>query len=368
MAETWIGIINSTKPKYTKGASDLTLRSRLLLSLFKRKGKIEYNQHSFECRWQSEFSQPPMLAHGDGGVVDFTNHDAFRQRVLDWRGYILTDAISKKQRAMNKGDSALINLFETKQNRLMKSAMANFNAEMFKSGITTGRENCIHGVETFTGAGTTVAADRVAKPDGSYAGFDTDVADQGGTWSNSLTPSPNASIAKDWPDGQGDTEFDWNSPKLVNYSSTNWGTSLTTWEANSWRVISQTITWLTLTGGDDGSPDICLLAPNLFQGFKNSQEAIRRLTIPQKSGDDFGFKGTLNMDGTILQTDFDCPVNTGYMINISQQTLSSMFEQLFWIEGPDADARSGWSHLWGTGFYGNMKWEPKHIAKIYPFA
>lgn len=369
MADEWVGIVNSTKPKYMKGASDLTLRSRLLLALFKRKGRIEYNQSSYECRWQAEFSQPPMLAHGDGGVVDFSNHDAFRQRTLDWRGYIMTDSISMKQKEMNKGESALINLFQTKQNRITKSLRANFNAELFKSGSTAGREQCIHGLETFFGSGTTVAADRVAKPDGAYAGFDTDLANQGGTWSANLSTFPNASVAKDWPDGQGDTEFDWNSPKLLNWSSNNWGTGAQTWEANCWRVISQAITWLTLTGGEDGMPDICLLAPNLFQGYKNHEEAIRRISIPHKVANDLGFAGnTLNQDGCAIQTEFDCPVNTGYMLNVGQQTLSSLMQELFWMEGPDKDPRSGWSHLWGSGFYGNAKWEPKHTAKIYNFA
>lgn len=333
MADEWIGIVNTTKPKYMKGASDLTLRSRLLLALFKRKGRIEYNQNSFECRWQAEFSQPPVISHGDGGVVDFANHDAFRQRVLEWRGYIATDAISMKQKEMNKGDAALINLFQTKQNRLMKSLRTTFNSELFQSGATAGRENNIHGLETFMGSGTTVAADRVAKPSGSYAGFNTNLADQGGTWSANLATPPNASVAKDWPDGQGDVEFDWNAPKLINWSSNNWGTGQTTWEANCWRVISQAITWLTLTGGDDGMPDICLLAPNLFQGYKNHEEAIRRISIPHKVANDLGFAGnTLNQDGCAIQTEFDCPVNTGYMLNTSMQTLSSLFEELFWMK------------------------------------
>jgi len=301
--------------------------------------------------------------------VDFSNHDAFRQLTTGWRGYIATDTLTKKQNAMNKGDEALINLFQTKQNRLMKSISDNFCAELYKDGSAAGRENCVEGLETFMTATTPAAADRIATPNDSYAGLTTNLANQGGAWSSGLTTFPNSTLATDWPDGQGDSEYDYLAPKLVNWSSSNWGTGSTLWEDNCWRVISQAITWLTTTGGDDGMPDICVLAPNLFQGYKNHEEAIRRISIPHKVASDLGFAGNvLNQDGCAIQSDFDCPVNTGYMLNTSHITISSMMPELFWMEGPDKDPRSAWSWLWGTGFYGNVKYQPKYTAKLKNYA
>lgn len=370
MAE-WIGIINSTKPKYMKGASDLTIRSRLILSMLRKKGRIEYNSSGDKCYWQVEFSQPPVEAYGDGGVVDFSNHDAFRQLSHDWRGYVGTDTLSKKQNAMNSGDEALINLFQTKSNRLAKSMKDNYSGELFKDGEATGRENSIHGLETFMGDGTTVAGDIIAQPSDTYGlgALSTALGNQGGSWSADLSTSPNAAIATDWPNGQGDVEYDFLSPKLPNWSSNAWGTGSQLWEDNCWRVISQTITWLTTTGGPDGMPDICLLASHLFQGYKNSNEAIRRINIPHQMANDLGFAGnTLNQDGCAITADFDCPVNTGYMANLDTVVLKSLFPELFWMEGPDKDPRTGWSWLWGIGHYGNVAYQPKHTAKIKNFA
>jgi hypothetical protein len=370
MADEWIGIVNTTRAKYIKGASDLTMRKRLLLAMLRKRGRVEYNASGTECRWQVEFSQPPVEAHTDGGVIDFSNHDAFRQLAVDWRGYYATDTLSQKQREMNKNEEALVNLFQTKLNRLRKSLSDNFAGEMYRDGDAAGRENRIHGLETFLGAGTVTAADRIARPVDTYGqtALSTNPGAAGGSWSTGLGTFPNANLACDWPDGQGDSEFDYLSPKLVNWSANSWGTSSTAWEDNAWRVISQTITWLTTTGGDDGMPNLCALASNLFQGYKNAQEVKTRITVPHKEASDLGFPQALNQDGVAIYPDYDCPVNTGYMLNLSTITICSLFPELFWMKGPEEDARTLWSYLWGVGFYGNSKFQPKHVAKLFNYA
>lgn len=370
MSDEWIGVINTTKPAYMKGASDLTIRKRLFLAMLKRKGRITYNHGGYEFRWQVEFSQPAMHQHGDGSMIDFTNHQAFQQAVLPWIGYQVSDSITMKQKAMNSGQEALINLFKTKQGRIMKKLMNGLAGEMYRSGGDTGRENCIYGLESFLGERTTPgAADRIAEPSETYAGLSTALANQGGTWSADGSSFPNATLANNWPDGSGDSEYDYWAPKLVNWSATSWGSGSTTWEDNCWRVIGQTITWLSLTGGDDAGPEICVLPGHLFQGYKNHEEAIRRINIPHKTANDLGFAGNvLNQDGCAISADYDCPVNTGYMVNTSTVEIKSLMPELFWMEGPDTDPRAAYATLWASGFYGQAQFQPKYTAKLRNYA
>lgn len=370
MADEWIGVINTTRHAYMKGASNETLRKRLLLAMLRKRGRFEFNCSGDELRWQLMFSQPAVSSYADGGVVDFSNHQAYKQVGVDWRGYVATDTMSKKQNAMNKGDEALVKIFQEKTNNLRESLNVNFAGEIYRDGSATGRENCVHGLETFLGAGTVTSTDRIAAPSDTYGVTSLSTVPQtyGGTWSSDLTTKPNASLATDWPDGSGTSEYDFNSPKLVNWSASNWGTGSTTWEANCWRVVSQTITWLTTTGSEDGMPSLGAFAPNLFQGYKNAQEVKTRIMVPHKEAQDLGFGNTLNQDGCALYPDFDCPVDTGYMLNLSTISVCSLFPELFWMEGPDKDPRTLWSYLWGIGFYGNLKFRPKHVAKIKNFA
>jgi hypothetical protein len=116
-------------------------------------------------------------------------------------------------------------------------------------------------------------------------------------------------------------------------------------------------------------PDLCVLAPDLFQGYKNHEETIRRINIPHKGAADLGFEGNvLNQDGCAIMADFDCPVTTGYMVNTSTISIKSLFPELFWMEGPDKDPRSAWSWLWGIGFFGNATFQPKYVAKFDNYA
>lgn len=370
MSDEWIGVVKTTTPKYMKGASDMTIRKRLFLAMLKRKGKISYNNSGDEFKWQVEYSQPAMHQHGDGSMIDFTNHDAFQQCTLPWSGYEASDSITMKQKLMNSGNEALVNLFKTKQGRIMKKLMNGLAGEVYRAGGTSGRENCIYGLETALTERTAPAAgDLVAEPSTTYAGLSTALANQGGTWT-AVGTAPNATLANDWPNGSGDSEYDYFSPKLVKWNSTGWGTGSTTFEDNCWRVIGQTITWLTSLGGDDGMPELCILNPALFQSYKNHEEAIRRINIPAQAANDLGFKGnTLNQDGCAISADYDCAVNTGYMVNTSALEILCLTPELFWMKGPDEDARSAYSTLWASGLYGQLKIEsPKHIAKLGVFA
>jgi hypothetical protein len=237
------------------------------------------------------------------------------------------------------------------------------NGELFKDGSSAGRENCIHGLETFLTAGTTVVGDIAGKPDDSYGGYDTDVAGQGGSWSANLSTKPNASIATDWPYGQGDSEYDFNSPKLVNWSSNAFGTSAVTWSANCWRALMTLNGWLSLTGGPDGVPDLCPVASNLWQGFIEYLEVKQRELVPHKEATDLGFGNTLNMNGMGIYPEFDCPADTFYQLNCSKITISCMTPELLWAKGPTEDIRSGGAKLMLVGFFGNAKYQPKFVGK-----
>ena len=366
--DEWVGIVQTTIPKFMKGASNLTKRKRLFLAMLNKKGRYEYNQSGTECRWQVKFRQPQMQSYNGSGAIDFTNTDAYRQLVMQWRGYYLQDSINYKQQLMNSRTQALVNLAGEKISNLTESARDNLNGELFKSGETSGRQDCLHGLETFLTAGTTVVADVAGKPAGTYGGYSCAVGAEGGAWSALMSTKPNASIGYDWPLGQGDSDYDWNSPKLCNWSSSGFGTSSNAWSANCWRALMRLQSWLNLTGGPDGECDLCPMGSNLWEGFVEFLETKQRELVPHKEATDLGFGNTLNMNGMAIYPEFDCPSDTFYELNCSKITISCMTPELLWMKGPTEDIRSGGSKLFLVGMFGNVKYVPKFVGKGYPYA
>lgn len=368
VGEEWAGVINATAPNIMKGAEDLTLRKRLLLAMLKKRGRIEFNQEGYDCQWNVEFSQPPVEAYADGGMINFSRHDTLRRLTIDWRGYKAADTMTAKEKEMNKGTVALVKRYDRILPTLIKSMTDKFCSELFIDGYATGNENRIHGLESFLGSGTTVATDRLAKPSDTYGGLDTTPGGIGGSWTSALTTYPNANVATDWPDGNGSSEYDFMSPKLLNWSASNWGTSSQTWASNAIRVLRQAKMWLSVTAGPEDQPDLCLLAPNLYYDWLNAQESKMRSIVPHKESSDLGFSSdTYNQDGMAVTHDFDVAANTGYIMNVDKMTLSSLHSKLFVSQGPTYDIRTD-SWLFTVGFFGNCKYFPKYFGKTKNYA
>jgi hypothetical protein len=366
----WIGVIHQQTPTFMAGMADECVRHKLRLSMLRKNGRIMLGASGPFCIWNVQYKQPPVEAYSDGGQLNFQRWDVVKQVALNWRGYKSTDLMTEKEYLMTQGSTGrLLNRYAEMIPLHMKAITDYFGGELILDGEATGRQDHIHGMETFLGAGTVVAADLIAQPSDSYAGLSTALGSEGGTWSTSLGVGnyPNAAVASDWPNGKGDYEYDFFAPKLGNWSSTRWGTGSTTWEANCERVIRQMIIWMTMTGGSGGRPSIATFSGDMWAGFVNHQSAKQRSMIPHKEAQDLGFPEALNFDGVAIGMDYDVPANTGYFENLKNVELMSLDRVLFGYRGPDFDPRTG-SWLFSTGFWGQARYRPKHFGKVFNYA
>ena len=366
MAE-FAAVLKEAAPAYLKGRADNTIRNRLLLMLLASKGRIKYNASSHKLYWDVKAGQRVIEAYGDDGVINFQRSDLHEQLNIDWRGYKMSDRMTEKQRLMLGDLTAIINRYSEIAEDMMDDLQDGFCGELFVDGYATNNTNRLHGLESFFGTTSDGAANRIGQPSDTYGGHSTAVATRGGTWSTGTTTKPNAELATDWPDGNGTADYDWNSPKVVNYSSTNWGTGSTTWADNCERVLGQTTIWTTLTGGKKGRPSIYLLAGDLFYDYQNKMRAKYRIQVPHSEANDLGFSETLNQDGVMIQPDFDVPAATGYGLNINQMNLDSLDNVLFSSRGPEYDINTD-GYLWLIGFFGNVKYNIKHFSKLAALA
>lgn len=367
MSNEWIGVLQTTMPKYLKGASDRTIRKRLWLSLMKKRGRITEGHTGTELKWQAQFAEPPVEARGDDQVVNYVRQDLYRQMTLDWKEYNSTDRMTEREKLINSGNEALIRRYDQIMPNLIKRMDNALGLEMYVDGYASGNQLKFTGYDSFTGTSTTAATDKLAYPSDTYAGRSTAPGALGGTWSSAATTKPNAALGTDWPGGSGDASYDWNSPKLVNYSASNWGTSSTTWADNCERAIRQALIWCTATSGVDGRPELLVLEQALFADFKNKQSVKQNIFVPHKESEDLGFGDVLNFDGMALHYEFGVPADSGYGHNLMEEELCVLGSGFYKSKGPELDPHTN-SYLFQVLFYGNMKFNPKAQFKLKNYA
>lgn len=368
MSGEWQGIVSTTAKTYLKGAADNTIRDRLLLMWMQKYGRIKFNQKGYDFTWDVAYAQHPMQSYGDMGTVTHERRDLYKQLTGDVRGYIMTDLMSEKEYSMCAGASqAIVDRYAKTLPTMISTFSDKFAGEFFVDGHAAGNQDRLCGFGSFMGSGTTASGDWAAKPSDTYFNLNTDVGSYGGSWTSNLTTSPNASIATDWPYGSGDVEYDFNSPKLINYKSTAWNTSTGTFATTGYLAMRRGLSTCTHTGGRNGRPGIILLGRDCFDGFKASQDSKLNIWVPHKEAQDLGFEDTLNFEGAVVTSDYDVPSTEGYGININEMELLITKDDLFFSYGPDRDPKT-LSYLFTAGVFGNLRFNPKMFFKLNDYA
>lgn len=367
MADQWIGLVNTLREKFV-ATEDLTQRSRLWLMALERRGRISFNSEGISHDWAVKRAETPVTAYGDGGDVDFNAHNLWSKASLAWRGFLSTDAMTKMQRVQYGSDTAIVNRYAVIMDNIRSSLRHRMGSELYVDGNAAGNELRMHGAASWQGNGTVVAADLVHQPSDTYANLSTLPA-QYDTWSSNLSVSPNAQLATDWPEGSGGAGYDYWSPKLVNWSSTSWGSGTNTWIDNCEEVLSRTQQWLYSTAATDNEVLFGLLAGNLFSGFKSAMRARQREVLPHPEDRSYGIGGqSVNFEGMLIKHEFDAIADQGEILNFGKMRLNILTKTLIDSEGPQwAPTRNAW--LFSAGIMGNLKFKsPKFFAHLENYA
>lgn len=360
----WSEVVNTTTAEYLKGAADTTIRDRVVFAMLNKRKRMQFGQSGTEIRWQVKFGMPDVESY-QGGSMDYQPTDKHRQLWLDWKGYTVTDMMHEKERLQNRGNQALIDRYARIFPDMEQALTDQFGLEFYVNG--TSYSDRFAGIETFCSATTPQAADRIAAPNGSYGGLTCVPGGVAGVWSANASTKPNASMATDWPGGQGDPEYAFNSPKLVNWSSTGWNTGSTAWVDNCERVLRQTTLWTQNGQGKSGRTDVYLMPQSLYYDYLNRQSSKQSIIVPAKELIELGFDG-VQQEGVQLTTDWGCPENTVYGINFDRLWLHCMYDNLFVNKGPEWDMRTQ-SYLFLIATYGNFRFEsPMFFSKLYSYA
>lgn len=376
-ADEHINTIRGAAPTYMKGFADLTHRGHVLLAIMRQHGMIEEGQNDHAKIWQVQAYEPEVRTGTDTTRKVFENHNAYVDCQVDVREYEASDLLTEAQYKKNRGRNQLINLYDQKMKNLGTAMVRRLQEWIYRDGDSAAYLDGFQGFESaLADDGNTVVADKIALPSDTYAGRSTAVANLGGTWTADLGTVLNAQLSTDWPYGQGNSNYDYFSPLLVNWGSSSW-TTAGSWEDNCNDVLRFSSTVMRSRNGymnAEGLPLINMLAPNLYEQAENFFDDRFRIIHPFTMGD-LGFPNkTMKLDGTVITCDYACPADTGYGICPAHieafflETLNNGGEESF-IDtfGPTWEEAFA-AFLFRVTVFGNLRLQPKFMVKYSNYA
>ena len=358
MGAPWSRIVNSTIKKYIREREINILRNRKLTALLNKKGRITYNWSGYAMDWKIKYKRVPLTPFADGDTLDFARKDRNKTATLDWRGYSVTDSMTKGEFLQNRNTEAIVKLYSGIAEDLIEDCEELFGEEFYINGYSPQNVKRMHGIESFMGNSGTQAGNGAVLPNGTYAGLSCTPGAYGGSWSPGGLPA--------WPNGKGDTQYDFWSPIIVDFGDTLFS-STSTWAANCVEAISFGIVKSKKSKAAKGMLDVIMTDDEMFREYMTLYRTKERIIIERQADKSpliaAGFSDVINQDGVDITWEYGITTGSAYGFNVDMMELRSQQAQVFVPEGPDQDiATKSWR--FAVDFYGNVVFNPKFFVKF----
>jgi hypothetical protein len=352
----WARVVNTTTKDFIRTEENNILRNRKLTAMLKEKGRFSMNHGGEKQNWKVRYKRAAMQGYADSETLVFPRQNRWKSAESDWRGYSMTDSMSKMERLKNKSVAQIIDVYSQIAQNLKDDFEENFATEFYIDGGTTANAKRINGIETFLAAGSVGAF--VAAPNDTYAGLSTVLGNYGGGWTGT------------WPGGQGDDHYDFWSPLLLDYQNASLSGATKTWENTCLEILRYGILHGQRNRSKKGALDTVMLDRDLYRLFLNRLDEKERIMTQRSAANSLliklGFGDVTNFDGVDITWEYGVPIDTGYGLNVDMMEVRSMQKTLIVVDGPEYDISTK-SWRFSLDFFGNVVWNPRNFFKLYKF-
>jgi len=338
-----------------------SLRKYMVFAAIESRGNIRMNMSGRGFDWEVSYRLHQPQGNNGETPRSFARQNLWKKAELEYRGYQATDAIFRKELLENRGTNALVNVAGKMSSRLLTSIEQYLSNEIYIDGNAAGNELRYHGLESFFSNNGTInvsdgtqraanASDPFGMPNDTYAGLNTGLGYYGGSQLNGV-----------WPRGKADSEYDFYSPLIVNYTSSYFGNI--TWAANCVKALREGLHFAKRNDTKEDAIDLVVLDRKLYIDFLNAQDSNERIIVSSENSlKSFGFN-TVQFDGVELGTEYAVPANTAYGLAIGNIELLNMEGQMYNSEGPFYDEVTQ-SYRYAVSTLGNLKFKsPRNFIK-----
>ena len=351
---------NVTINRYIREVTKAIMRKRVLLAMLQSKGRVTNNLSGKLVDWKVKYKRSPMSPFTDGDSIVFTRQEKHKTAQLPMRSYVVSQSMNKSDKLMNAGKEAIVKKYSDMVKEILDDIRDQFSEQLIQvDGNAAGNTDRIHGLESVFSA-TNNASALVGTNNDTYAGLATTRGTYGGSWTGT------------WPDGYGDSQYDFWTPLVVNYNSTlaaasgGWSPTTKTWaqtciEALRFAIIN--------TQRNSTDLDFFLLEKNLYRQALDKIDDTERLLV-QRNQDvgmtKLGFRG-INVDGVDIYWEVGLTSGVGYGLCMDELELMSWQSQLF-ASNSDFNLETVSDRV-AVDFYGNLKMtSPRSLCKLVALA
>lgn len=339
----WARAANTTLVKFFTEVENTVLRNYAMGALLESQGRVKYNMAGRGMAWPMQYRLHSIAGNSGETPRNFARTNLFKWANLEFRGYQITDAITYKEYLENRGEEGLIKVWDGFTDRMQQSMRQQLGPEYYVDGNAAGNETSWHGLESMFGVNGTVnvstgaqraanAADFVGFPTDTYAGLSTALGNYGGA----------NETGEVWPLGIADSEFDFFSPLVVNYTCTGFGGTAKTWAKQGDEALRYGLIHAQRNTTAAGQISNVFLNRAMFYEFKNLLDDKEQIQVQRNTPDglvSLGFRNAINFDGAEITYENAVPSTVGYGVPIAAVDLCSEDDTLLKVEGPEWDMR-----------------------------
>lgn len=347
----WLRVAATTIADYSNKEEINVLRARKLFARLMNEGRISFNHSGTKLVWPVYYRENDIQTFGDMGSLSYGRFNRHVQAELDWRGYAMTEFYSEMEKEKNKGPQALVKAISDIAKRSMKEAESRFTRELFIDGNDSSNTDRFHGIESLLGVSGASAAQPIGVNNSTYAGLSCALQNKGGTWTGS------------WPAGEGDSEYDYWTPLVVDYTSAvaaggttgGWTSSTKTWPNTCLEALRYGITYAELKNASDRDRmDFVTMESTMFRYLKDKLQSEERIIAGSGKMTALGFPGLIEYDGVEIGSEYGLPSGTAYGWCLGATEIKSLKPKLFNPFGPNwSDENPGYKL--GILIFGNVQ-------------
>lgn len=372
-ATDWARVIQTTISNYLRQEEQATFRRFKIFAMIDSRGGVVMNQGGTDMNWQVRFRNQPVSGNDGTTPRVFARHNLWQTATLPYRGYQVTDSLTKREMLENRGQAALINVAGSMASRLQESMNEHLAGEVYVDGNLPQNALRFHGLESMFAIDGTIKIDDGTKRAANAADMFGWPADNYGGLNTSLGAYAGSQLEGVWPSGVADPEYDFWSPIVVNTTSTAFkaitGKPTSTWADNATAAMREGIHQTKRNDTKSSQIDMIVLDRRLYIDWLGTLDNKERIVVSSTNGlKALGFNDVTELDGCSVTTEYSVPSGCGYGLSVDNIELRCMEGSLLQSEGPfyNEDTQA---YRFCVSVLGNLKMKsPRNFFKLQAIA